>query len=156
MPRISVFNSPFLLGFDQFERTFERVSKAAQDGYPPYNIEQNGDQGLTITLAVAGFTEDDLEVTLQENQLVIRGKQTDDQDRTYLYRGIAARQFVRTFMLANGIEIAGATLENGLLNINLERPVPEQVVKRIEINAKSNKTDNVLDIRPATDSAAKG
>ena len=133
MTRVSLFNSPLLLGFDHLERVLDRVSKSANDGYPPYNIEQIGENGLRITLAVAGFTQDDLDVTLEQNQLVIRGRQSDDPDRTYLHRGIAARQFQRSFLLAEGIEIAGAHLDNGLLGIDLIRPEPAITSRQIEI-----------------------
>ncbi|HVC51626.1 MAG TPA: Hsp20 family protein [Stellaceae bacterium] len=135
MSRLTLFNSPLLLGFEHFERAFDRVSKGAGDGYPPYNIEQTGDDSLRITLAVAGFTMDDLSLTVEDNQLVIRGKQTDDADRVYLHRGIAARQFQRSFVLAEGIEVHGAWLDNGLLNIDLVRPTVETRVRTIEIRA---------------------
>ena len=131
--RVSLFNSPLLLGFDQFERTLDRISKCSAEGYPPYNIEQIGEDGLRITLAVAGFTMDDLAVQIEDNQLVVRGRQTDDKSRLYLHRGIAARQFQRSFVLAEGIEVVGATLDNGLLNIDLKRPVPEPKVRTIRI-----------------------
>lgn len=133
MARLSVFNSPLLLGFDQFERALDRVTKATADGYPPYNVEQRGENALRITLAVAGFTMDDLTVQIEDNQLVIRGKQVDDKDRVYLHRGIAARQFQRSFVLADGIEVAGAWLDNGLLNIDLVRRLVEGKVRTIEI-----------------------
>ena len=133
MSRLSLFNSPLLLGFDQFERAFERVSKAAADGYPPYNIEQTGENSLRITLAVAGFSVNDLSVQVEDNQLVVRGKQNDGADRVYLHRGIAARQFQRYFVLAEGIEVAGASLDNGLLNVDLVRRVVEARVRSVEI-----------------------
>src|ERR1700730_9606828 len=133
MPRLSLFNSPLLLGFDQFERALDRVSKAASDGYPPYNVEQTGENSLRITLAVAGFAMDDLNVQIEDKQLVVRGRQTDDKDRVYLHRGIAARQFQRSFILAEGIEVSGASLDNGLLHIDLVRPEPESRVRVIEI-----------------------
>jgi HSP20 family molecular chaperone IbpA len=133
MSRVPLFNSPLLLGFDHFERAFDRVSKAAADGYPPYNVEQLDVDRLRITLAVAGFTMDDLTVQLEDNQLVVRGKQTDDKERVYLHRGIAARQFQRSFVLAEGIEVAGAWLDNGLLNIDLVRRSVEGRVRTIEI-----------------------
>lgn len=133
MSRLSLFNSPFLLGFDQFERALDRVSKASNDGYPPYNIEQTSDDALRISLAVAGFTMDDLSITVEGNQLIIRGKQTDDKDKVYLHRGIAARQFQRSFVLAEGIEVTGAWLDSGLLNIDLERPAVEDRVRTVEI-----------------------
>ena len=135
MSRLSLFNSPLLLGFDQFERALDRVSKAASDGYPPYNVEQTGENALRITLAVAGFAMDDLSVQIQDNQLVVRGKQADDKDRVYLHRGIAARQFQRSFVLADGIEVAGASLDNGLLNIDLVRRVVEGKVRSVEIKS---------------------
>ena len=133
MSRLSLFNSPLLLGFDHFERALDRVSKSASDGYPPYNIEQLGDNELRITLAVAGFTMDDLKITIEDNQLVLRGKQADDSNRVYLHRGIAARQFQRSFVLAEGIEVRGAWLDNGLLHIDLVRPTVETRVRTVEI-----------------------
>lgn len=137
MSRVPSLSSPFLLGFDEIERALDRVAKAA-DGYPPYNIERLARDGQTperlqITLAVAGFTRDQLEVTIEENQLVIRGRQQDDKSRHYLHRGIAARQFQRTFVLADGMEVLGADLRNGLLSIDLARPEPERVVKTVSI-----------------------
>ena len=134
MTRLSVFNSPLLLGFDHFERVLDRVAKSQAEGYPPYNIEQVGEHALRITLAVAGFADEDLSVTTEDNQLVIRGRQrADDADRIYLHRGIASRQFQRSFVLAEGIEVTGAKLDNGLLHIDLERPMPEPVVREIKI-----------------------
>ncbi len=133
MARISIFDSPLLLGFDHFERMVERISKVSSDGYPPYNIEQLGETRLRITLAVAGFTAGELSVTIEDNQLIIRGKQEDDAERSYLYRGIAARQFQRSFVLAEGIEITGATIEDGLLHVDLVRPLPESKTRTIEI-----------------------
>ena len=136
MSRLSLFNSPLLLGFEHFERALDRVSKFANDGYPPYNVEQVGDNELRITLAVAGFTMGDLQLTVEDNQLVIRGKQADDAERVYLHRGIAARQFQRSFVLAEGIEVRGARLDNGLLHIELVRPRPETRVRTIDIQAE--------------------
>ena len=133
MSRLTLFNSPLLLGFDHFERALDRVSKAASDGYPPYNVEQTGENTLRITLAVAGFKMDDLAIQIEDNQLVVRGKQAEDRERIYLHRGIAARQFQRSFVLAEGIEVAGAWLDNGLLNVDLVRPMPESRVRTIEI-----------------------
>jgi len=133
MSRLSLFNSPLLLGFDQFERALDRVSKAASDGYPPYNVEQVSENELRITLAVAGFTMDELAVQVEENQLVIRGKQAEDNGRVYLHRGIAARQFQRSFVLADAIEVTGAALDNGLLNIDLRRRSAEGQVRSIAI-----------------------
>ncbi len=122
------------LGFDHLEQVLERAAKTSSDGYPPYNIEQTGPSGLRITLAVAGFTMNDLQITQEDNQLVIRGRQTDDgSDRVYLHRGIAARQFQRAFVLAEGIEVKGAWLDNGLLHIDLARPQPEVRVRTIQI-----------------------
>lgn len=129
-----VFTSPMFLGFDHLEQVLERAAKTSSDGYPPYNIEQTGPSGLRISLAVAGFTMNDLQITQEDNQLVIRGRQTDDgADRVYLHRGIAARQFQRAFVLAEGIEIKGAWLDNGLLHIDLARPQPEVRVRTIPI-----------------------
>ena len=129
-----VFKSQMYLGFDHLEQVLERASKTSSEGYPPYNIEQTGPSGLRITLAVAGFTMTDLQITQEDNQLVIRGRQSDDaQDRVYLHRGIAARQFQRAFVLAEGIEVKGAWLDNGLLHIDLARPQPEVRVKTIQI-----------------------
>ena len=133
MARLSLFNSPLLLGFDHFERALDRVSKISSDGYPPYNIEQLGENALRITLAVAGFTMADLGITIEDNQLVVRGKQVEDPQRVYLHRGIAARQFQRSFVLAEGIEVSGARLDNGLLHIDLVRPEAESRVRTIEI-----------------------
>ena len=133
MNRGSTFNSPFLLGFDHLERLLERTAKSAGDAYPPYNIEETGPDRLRITLAVAGFSRDELNVTVEDNQLVIRGKQTESADKTFLHRGIAARQFQRAFVLADGIEVTGAELENGLLSIELARPKPESITRRIDI-----------------------
>jgi HSP20 family molecular chaperone IbpA len=133
LSRLSLFNSPLLLGFDHFERALDRVSKVAADGYPPYNVEQTRPDTLRITLAVAGFTTDDLSIRVEDNQLVVRGKQVDDKERVYLHRGIASRQFQRSFVLAEGIEVAGAFLDSGLLHIDLERPTPESRVRNIEI-----------------------
>ena len=138
MSRVPSLSSPFLLGFDEIERALDRVAKAA-DGYPPYNIERlardaENPERLRITLAVAGFTRDQLEITTEESQLVIRGRQQDDKSRQYLHRGIAARQFQRTFVLAEGMNVLGADLKNGLLAIDLVRPDPERIVKSIPIN----------------------
>ena len=137
MSRVPSLSSPFLIGFEQIERALDRVAKGA-DGYPPYNIErlapdQSNPERLRITLAVAGFTLDQLEVTVEENELIIRGRQQDDKARQYLHRGIAARQFQRTFVLADGMEVKGADLKNGLLSIDLARPEPAHVVRAISI-----------------------
>jgi len=134
MTKLSFRAHPFLLGFDQLERLAERTSKSGTDGYPPFNIEQAGDNAFRITLAVAGFAEDDLSITVEDRQLVIRGRQQDcAEDRVFLHRGIAARQFQRAFVLADGVEVAGANLENGLLHIDLERANPEPMVQTIRI-----------------------
>jgi HSP20 family molecular chaperone IbpA len=133
MSRLSLFNSPLLLGFDHFERALDRVSKVSSDGYPPYNIEQLGENALRITLAVAGFAMSELAITVEDNQLVVRGKQAEDGERVYLHRGIAARQFQRSFVLAEGIEVEGASLDNGLLHIDLIRPPVESRVRNVEI-----------------------
>lgn len=136
MTRLSVFNSPLLLGFDHFERVLDRISKTSAEGYPPYNIEQIGNDGLRITLAVAGFSMDDLAVAVEDNQLTIRGRQgEDDNGRTFLHRGIASRHFQRSFVLAEGIEVSGASLDNGLLHIDLVRPQPEVRVRNIKIES---------------------
>ena len=129
MSRVSIFSSPLLLGFDEFERTLDRISKKAADGYPPYNIEQIGENRLCITLAVAGFAEADLGIEVVDNQLLIQGKQRDDDsERVFLHRGIAARQFQRAFILADGIQVEGARLDNGLLHIDIVRPRPDSRV----------------------------
>ena len=134
MSRFSGFDNPLLLGFEHFERILDRVAKTSGEGYPPYNIEQIGDNGLRITLAVAGFSTDDLNVSVEDNQLVIRGRNSDDETgRAFLHRGIAARQFQRSFVLAEGIEITGAVLDNGLLHIDLERKTLEHEVRTIKI-----------------------
>lgn len=148
MSRMSMFNSPLLLGFDQLERTLDRLAKNAE-GYPPYNIEKIGESGLRITLAVAGFAIEDLVIELVENQLSVRGKQADESDRIFLHRGIAARQFQRAFMLADGIEVVGARLDNGLLAIDLARPVAEPRMRTIRIDGsktEAGRTDNTVDI----------
>jgi HSP20 family molecular chaperone IbpA len=141
MSRVPSLSSPLLLGFDEIERALDRVAKAASDGYPPYNIERlprtdRLPERLRITLAVAGFTRDQLEVTLEDNQLVIRGRQTDDKERHYLHRGIAARQFQKAFLLVDGMEVLGADLTNGLLSVDLVKPEPERVVRTIDIVAR--------------------
>ncbi|WP_336056114.1 Hsp20 family protein [Nitratireductor sp. CH_MIT9313-5] len=143
MTRMTPFSNPLLLGFDSMEKTLERVAKSG-DSYPPYNIERiradDGEDGpaerLRITLAVAGFSEQDLEVATEENQLVVRGRQADDEDREYLHRGIAARQFQRVFVLADGMRVRGAELKNGLLSIDLDRPRPERLVRKINISVR--------------------
>jgi len=140
MTRLSVFSSPLLLGFDHIERVLDRAAKTAAEGYPPYNIEQTGEHRLRITLAVAGFAESDLSVNVEDNQLVIRGKREEDtSNRVFLHRGIAARQFTRSFVLAEGIEVRGAEMINGLLHIDLERPVPQPKITQIEIKNPAGK-----------------
>jgi HSP20 family molecular chaperone IbpA len=141
MVRVTALSSPFLLGFDDIERALDKVSKSSGDGYPPYNIERIAAAGteperLRITLAVAGFSHDQVEVTVEENQLTIRGRQQEDKTREYLHRGIAARQFQRSFLLAEGMQVKSAELAQGLLSIDLVRPQPERVVKKIEISAR--------------------
>lgn len=140
MPRLPTLNSPFLLGFDGIERALDRVTRSGSDGYPPYNIEriqktETTPERLRLTLAVAGFTRDQLDISLEENQLVIRGKQADDRERQFLHRGIASRQFQRAFLLAEGMQVLGADLVNGLLSIDLARPEPERVIRKIDISS---------------------
>ncbi len=142
MSRLSLFNSPLVLGFDHFERVLDRVSRSAADGYPPYNVEQTGANQLRITLAVAGFTLDELSVGVEDNELVVRGKQVDDENRVYLHRGIAARQFQRRFVLAEGIEVTGAALANGLLSVELVRPEIEARSRSVEIRNGENRGQN--------------
>lgn len=143
--RLTLLDSPLFLGFDHIERSFERLKKSG-DGYPPYNIEQIGEFGLRITLAVAGFSMDDLDVEIENNQLNIRGHQQEEGDRIFLHRGIAARQFQRSFVLADGIEITGATLDNGLLHIDLKRIMPEPQVQKIKISKADNNGERVIDV----------
>jgi HSP20 family molecular chaperone IbpA len=134
MTKLTLGSHPFLLGFDQLERLVERTAKAGNDGYPPYNIEQKGENAYRITLAVAGFAEGDLSITVEDRQLVVRGRQAEDEhQRVFLHRGIAARQFQRSFVLADGVEVAGAEMEHGLLHIDLKRSVPDSVVQTIRI-----------------------
>ncbi|QDY68453.1 Hsp20 family protein [Qingshengfaniella alkalisoli] len=134
MSKLTLGTHPYLLGFEQLERLVEHTAKTGNEGYPPYNIEQTTDRSYRITLAVAGFREEDLSITVEDRQLVIHGKQHDDDaDRIFLHRGIAARQFQRSFVLADAVEVKGATMENGLLHIDLERTAPETVMQKIEI-----------------------
>jgi HSP20 family molecular chaperone IbpA len=158
--RLSLFNSPLLLGFDDLERVMDRVSKASSDGYPPYNIEKTGEHSLRISLAVAGFTMNDLSVTIEDNQLVVRGRQGDDGgDRIFLHRGIASRQFQRAFVLAEGIEVTAAFLDSGLLHIDMERPVPDVRVRNIPINTAGKTGDasgETIDVAPSRKAIAKG
>ena len=152
MTRVSVFSSPLLLGFDHIERVLDRVNKTAAEGYPPYNIEQTGEHRLRITLAVAGFCDEDLSVNVEDNQLVIRGKQHNDTtNRIYLHRGMAARQFTRSCVLAEGIEVRGAEISNGLLHVDLERPVPQPKVTQVKIKSAAAKTTTkTIDVDPNT------
>jgi HSP20 family molecular chaperone IbpA len=137
MTKISFASHPFLLGFEQLDRLVERTAKTGNEGYPPYNIEQSSDNIYRITLAVAGFREDDLSITLENAQLVIRGRQVDDDEgRVFLHRGIAARQFQRSFVLAEGVVVGGASMENGLLHVDLQRSIPDAVVQTINIEKK--------------------
>ena len=141
MSRLSPFGHPFLLGFDEIEQALDRVAKSSVDGYPPYNIERIARTGsmpekFRIMIAVAGFSPDHLDVMLEENQLVVRGRQSEDKDRHFLHRGIAARQFQRTFVLADGMEVLGADLSNGLLSIDLVRPEAARVARRIDIASR--------------------
>lgn len=137
MTRMTALSSPFLLGFDQMEAMLDRIAKSGGDGYPPYNIERlnadDGVQSLRITLAVAGFRAEDLDVTVEGANLTITGSQPDEEDRDYLHRGIAARRFERSFVLADGMEVSAAEVENGLLQIDLKRPKPEDTVRRIKV-----------------------
>jgi HSP20 family molecular chaperone IbpA len=141
MVRVTALSSPFLLGFDQIERALDKASRPASDGYPPYNIERvaasdDAPERLRITLAVAGFSRDEIEVTQEESQLWIRGRQQDARERDYIHRGIAARQFQRSFLLAEGMQVLGAELANGLLSVDVARPQPERQVKKISIAAR--------------------
>ena len=134
MTKVTFASHPYLLGFEQFDRLVERSAKSGAEGYPPYNIEQTGEGAYRISLAVAGFAEGDLEITLEANQLVIRGRQAEEpENRVFLHRGIAARQFQRSFVLADGVEVKGAALENGLLHVDLERAAPERLARTIAI-----------------------
>jgi len=133
MTKLTLGSHPFLLGFDQLERLVERTAKS-ENGYPPFNIEQSAENAYRITLAVAGFGEDDLSITVEDRQLIVRGKQVDPEDgRIFLHRGIAARQFQKAFVLADGVEVAGAATENGLLHVDLKRAVPDTIVQTIKI-----------------------
>ncbi|MBT8457720.1 MAG: Hsp20 family protein [Rhodobacteraceae bacterium] len=135
MTKLTLGSHPFLLGFEKLERLVEHTAKTEGNGYPPYNIEQTSETSYRITLAVAGFAEDDLSITVEDRQLVVRGRQGDeDGERVFLHRGIAARQFQRSFVLADGVDVSGARTENGLLHVDLKRSVPERVVQTIAIN----------------------
>ncbi|TKZ15945.1 Hsp20 family protein [Shimia litoralis] len=134
MTKMTLGSYPHMLGFEQLERLLERTAKTGNEGYPPFNIEQTSDSSYRITLAVAGFAENDLGITVEDRQLVIRGRQADDSaDRVFLHRGIAARQFQRSFVLADGVEVGEAVIENGLLHVDLSRSRPETVVQTIQI-----------------------
>ncbi len=134
MTKMTFASHPFLLGFEQLDRLVERTAKTGNDGYPPYNIEQSSADSYRITLAVAGFSEDDMTITVEDRQLSIRGRQPEEDDqRVFLHRGIAARQFQRNFVLADGVEVTGATMENGLLHVDLRKSVPESVVQTVKI-----------------------
>ncbi|WP_333713389.1 Hsp20 family protein [Yoonia sp.] len=134
MTKLALGTHPFLLGFEQLERLVERTAKSGNDGYPPYNIEQTSENSYRITLAVAGFAEHDLSITVEDSALVIRGRQSDDSEgRVFLHRGIAARQFQRSFVLADGVDVGEATIENGLLHVDLTRAEPERIVQTIKI-----------------------
>ena len=140
MSRVTPFSNPLMLGFEAMEKTLERVAKSG-DGYPPYNIErvrggESAAERLRITLAVAGFSEADLDVSIEENQLWVRGRQQEEEPREFLHRGIASRQFQRTFLLADGMRVVGAELKNGLLAIDLDRPEPDRLVRKINISVK--------------------
>jgi HSP20 family molecular chaperone IbpA len=137
MTKLTFTAHPFLLGFEQLERLVERTAKTGAEGYPPYNIEAASENAYRITLAVAGFRDDDLAITVEDRQLVIRGRQAEaPEDRVFLHRGIAARAFQRSFVLADGVEVSGANLEHGLLNIDLRRTVPDAVVQTIRIGKR--------------------
>ncbi|WP_259782005.1 Hsp20 family protein [Aestuariispira ectoiniformans] len=152
MSRITMFDSPLFLGFEHFERTLDRIAKTSAEGYPPYNIEQIGEDRLRITLAVAGFSEEELTVQRDGNQLVVAGRRLDrkDDERIFLHRGIASRQFQRSFLLAEGIDIESASLENGLLNVDLRQPLPQSRVQTIKIDSGKNKAiqGRTLDVDP--------
>ncbi|HOO81414.1 MAG TPA: Hsp20 family protein [Alphaproteobacteria bacterium] len=157
--RLTLFDSPLFLGFDEIEKTFDRMRKSGAEGYPPYNIEQIGESGLRITLAVAGFTMETLDVEVESNQLVIRGRQPEeDEERVYLHRGIAGRQFQRSFVLADGIEVRGASLDNGLLHIDLERVIPESSARKIEIQGvkKNGVLPKAIDVEASDSEEKKG
>ena len=148
MNRMSIFNSPFLLGFDQFERTVDRISKLSSDSYPPYNIEQTSPNSIRITVAVAGFKKNELDVSLEGNQLQIRGvKEEDDRERIFIHRGIATRQFQRNFVLADGIEVKEASMDDGLLFVELTQPINNDQSVKIEIkDTKKKKKENLISL----------
>lgn len=144
--RYSLFDSPLFLGFDQFEQTIEQLQKSSGDGYPPYNIEQVSETDLRITLAIAGFDLDDLNVEIENNKLTIFAKKQKKEERIYLHRGIATRQFQKSFVLAEGIEVEGASMDNGLLNIDLKRVIPESKAQKIEIKKAQRDDSNIIDV----------
>ncbi|WP_053005612.1 Hsp20 family protein [Kiloniella spongiae] len=144
MSRLSLFNSPLMLGFEQFEQAVDMISKTASDGYPPYNVEKVSENKIRITLAVAGFSQEDMQVQIENNQLVIKGKAKSDDDKEYLHRGIAARQFRRAFVLAEGIEVLDAKLENGLLHVDLEQPLQNIAIRSIEIQTSNEKPSTTV------------
>jgi HSP20 family molecular chaperone IbpA len=147
MTRFPLFNSPFLLGFDEFERTLDRVTRAASDGYPPYNIEQLKEDGLRITVAVAGFNVNELGVSIQDNELVIQGEhKEEEEDRVFHHRGIATRRFERRFVLADGIEVVDASFDNGLLHIDLVRPSVENQARKINIRENRSTSGETIDV----------
>ena len=148
MNRMSIFNSPFLLGFDQFERTIDRISKLSSDSYPPYNIEQISQNSLRITVAVAGFKKNELDVSLEGNQLQIRGiKKDDEREKIFIHRGIATRQFQRNFVLAEGIEVNEASMDDGLLFVDLTQPINNDQSVKIEIkDTKKKKKANLISL----------
>jgi HSP20 family molecular chaperone IbpA len=153
MSRLSGFNSPLLIGFDHFERILNQASKTSAEGYPPYNIEQCSENELRITIAVAGFKMADLNVTTEDNQLVVRGRRSEDErERVYLHRGIAARQFQRSFVLAEGIEIKGASMDSGLLHVELIRHIPEPEIRNIKIEGPEDKVSQqkAIDVNTST------
>lgn len=143
MNRLSPLRNPLLLGFDEFERTIERITKSSSDGYPPYNIERTGETRLRITLAVAGFTHDNLDIQLEDNQLTVSGQQTIEENREYLHRGIATRVFKRSFVLADGVEVSAASLDNGLLNIDVVLPQPKRNIRKIEIGGEPTEAPEI-------------
>jgi HSP20 family molecular chaperone IbpA len=143
--RISLFNSPLFLGFERFERLVDSLSKAHEDSYPPYNIEQIGERGFRITLALAGFKKESVHISVENNQLTIRGKQESDSRATYIYKGIATRQFIKTFVLADGVEVKDADFDNGLLHVNLQRITNPSSVRVIEINGDATSTPQQIE-----------
>ena len=157
--RLTLFDSPLFLGFEDFEKTFDRLRKSSAEGYPPYNIEQIGESDLQITLAVAGFSMNDLDIEVENNQLTIRGRQKEDEERVFQHRGIAARQVQRSFVLADGIEVRDAMLDNGLLHIKLERVIPQSSARKIDIkgvNGAAKPAPKAIDVDTSDDDAPKG